>query len=67
MNTSKTLILSLIAFARIRASKGRLRGEWLAVLGVIAGVIFLLLWSAGKQQKPAKPRRAAVTLTLPVA
>jgi hypothetical protein len=61
------LVLSLIAFARIKASKGRLRGEWLAVLGVIAGVVWLLLWSAGKQQKPTKPRRAAVTLTLPVA
>jgi hypothetical protein len=62
------LVLSLIAFARIKASKGRLTGEWMAVLGVIAGVVFLLLWSIGKQKsKPSQPKRAAVTLTLPAA
>ena len=61
------LLLSLIAFARIKGSKGRLRGEWLAVLGVIVGVVFLLLWSIGKQNAPKKPRRAAVTMTLPAA
>ncbi|MBI5478598.1 MAG: hypothetical protein HY906_07085, partial [Deltaproteobacteria bacterium] len=61
------LLLSLIAFARIKGSKGRLRGEWLAVFGVIVSVIFLLLWSLGKQSKSSKPRRAAVTMALPAA
>jgi hypothetical protein len=61
------LVLSLIAFARIKASKGRLRGEWVAVLGVVVGVVFLLLYSMGKQNRPKPPKRAAVTLTLPAA
>jgi hypothetical protein len=36
------LVLSLIAFGRIKAARGRLRGEWLAVLGAFVGMLGLL-------------------------
>jgi len=61
------LLLSLIAFVQIKTSKGRLRGEWLAVTGVIIGVLFLVVWSTATNKKSSKPRRAQVTMTLPAA
>jgi hypothetical protein len=61
------LLLSLIGFVQIKTSKGRLRGEWLAVAGVIISVLFLVIWSTATDKKSSKPRRAQVTVTLPVA